>query len=382
MGLRHVSEVELTEYADGELDPTRLGAVTEHVSRCPLCARSLADIREAATAAGGLSYVAAPADLRARAAKALLAGPAGSISCKLATPRLHEYLDGCLSPAAAVPLKHHLDSCLRCRAELAVFASASRLVRALPDVDSPACIRESVLAEQRRRSRRTPAVLGWRPALAAAAAMVALGALAFLRHSPQPEVRPLVARAPAAAEMSSPGPVDVASLSPKAAPPDSAQEVVVGGPEEVVVQAGETAELEAAPRAVPAIRPVDHALKGPVPARVTPEVNPPEVALPAALGALRVVARNAADDGDVQRAMELAGERFAVLHSEALSEATLVRMSVAGPEAVREERGISHGAPPPSPGGVETREETGGGPSKPSSAPAREGAGILPNPFV
>jgi len=382
MELKHLSEIELTEFADGEMDPTRLGAATEHVSRCPACARALAHVREASMAVGGLADIAGPADLRMHVAKALVAGPADRLSCKEATPLLHEYLDGCLSPAAAVPLKDHLDSCATCCAELAVFTSASRLVRALPHVDSPARVRESVASEQRRRTRRAPVLLGWRPALAAAAALIAVGGLMLARHSSQPEVRPMVARAPVAPEMSVSGAVDIASLTPEAAQPGPAHEVLVEGPAEAVGEAIETTETEAAPRAMPAIHPVDRSPKGPAPARVTPEVNEPGVVLPAALGALRVAARSAARDVEVQRAMELAGERFAVLNCEALSEATLGRMSSAGPEPASEERGAIRVLPSPSSSGPEGTGETGGVPPASSSAPVREGASVLSHPLV
>jgi len=382
MERKHLSEIELTEFADGEMDPARLGAATQHVSRCPACARALADVREAAIAVGGLADIAGPADLRMHVAKALVAGPADRLSCKEATPLLHEYLDGCLSPAAAVPLKDHLDSCATCGAELAVFTSASRLVRALPHVDSPARVRESVAAEQRRRGRRAPVLLGWRPALAAAAALIAVGGLMFARHSSQPEVRPMVARAPVASEMSVSGSVDVAALTPEPAQPGPAHEAGVEGPAEAAGEAIELTEMEVAPRSIPAIHPVDRAPKGPAPARVTPEVNPPGVVLPAALGALRVAARSAARDVEVQRAMEMAGERFAVLNCEALSEATLGRMSSAGPEPASEERGAIRGLPSPSSSGPEGTGETGRVPSASSSAPVREGASVLSNPLV
>ena len=382
MERKHLSEIELTEFADGEMDPARLGAATQHVSRCPACARALADVREAAIAVGGLADIAGPADLRMHVAKALVAGPADRLSCKEATPLLHEYLDGCLSPAAAVPLKDHLDSCATCGAELAVFTSASRLVRALPHVDSPARVRESVAAEQRRRGRRAPVLLGWRPALAAAAALIAVGGLMFARHSSQPEVRPMVARAPVASEMSVSGSVDVAALTPEPAQPGPAHEAGVEGPAEAAGEAIELTEMEVAPRSIPAIHPVDRAPKGPAPARVTPEVNPPGVMLPAALGALRVAARSAARDVEVQRAMEMAGERFAVLNCEALSEATLGRMSSAGPEPASEERGAIRGLPSPSSSGPEGTGETGRVPSASSSAPVREGASVLSNPLV
>jgi len=378
MELKHLSGIELTEFADGEMDPTRLGAATEHVSRCRVCARALADVREAAMAVGGLADIAGPADLRMHVAKALLAGPADRLSCKEATPLLHEHLEACLSPAAAVALKDHLDSCPACRAELAVFASARRLVHALPRVDSPARVRESVAAEQRRRTRGVPVHLGWRPALAAAAALIAVGGLMLARHSSQPEGRPMVARAPVAPEISVPDSVDVASLIPEAAQPGPAREVLVESPAEAAVEAIETTEMEAAPRPPAAIHPVSHAPKGPVPARVAPEVKPPGVVLPAALGALRVVARSAAPEADVQRAMELAGERFAVLNSEALSEATLVRMSSADPEAASDERGMSLGVPSPRSSSLDAMGDTAGEPPASSSVPAREGASVRP----
>lgn len=382
MQAEHLSEIELTELADGSIEPTRLVDATEHVGRCAACARALAEAREAALAAGCLKQVAGPPDLRTRVARALVAGPAGRLSCEEVAPHLQEYVDGCLSPGAAVVLQHHLDSCPTCRVELKVFTSASRLVRALPLADSPARVRESIAAEQRRRSRGAPVLLGWRPALAAAAALMALGALSFLRHSPQAEVRPVVAHAPTASEARVAGPHTIASRTPDSAPAEGAPEAAAEDLSPADVDRMATVELDAAPRAVPVMVAADRSPKGPTPARVTPEVTPPGVALPAALGALRVAARSAARDAEVQRAMEIAGERFAVLNCEARSEATLARMSEPVLEPAGEENGTPRVFPLPSPGGVDGTGEAGREPAASSSAPAREGASVLPGPFV
>jgi len=386
MQARHLSEIELTELADGEMHPARLGAAVEHVSQCPACAHALAAIQEATLAVGGLKQVAGPADLRTRVAKGLIAAPADRLSCEEAAPLLHEYIDGCLSPAAAVPLQHHLDACPTCRAELAAFASASRLVRLLPEAASPARVREAVAAEQRRRARGKPVLVGWRPALAAAAALIAVGGLALLRHSPQAELSPTVAQSPAIAQMPPSDSLDVASLSQETAAPEGARSVVAEDPAEAPAEPAPPAAEEVtpvAPRAVPVIHTVDidSAPKGPAPAHVAPAVVPSGVALPAALGALRVVARSAARDVEVQREMELAGERFAVLNCEALSEATLVGMSGFGPEPASEDNGTIRTLPSLGPSAPDGMGEAGAA-SPASSTPAREGASLLPCPFV
>ena len=89
-----------------------------------------------------------------------------------------------------------------------------------------------------------------------------------------------------------------------------------------------------------------------------------------------------APEADVQRAMELAGERFAVLNSEALSEATLVRMSSVGFGPEGEERGALRSLPSSGSSGLEAPGETGEELPASSSAPAREGASVLSNPLV
>lgn len=384
MQARHLSEIELTELSDGEMDPTRLRAATEHVSQCPACARALADLREAALAVGALKDVMGPADLRTRVAKALIAAPAHRLSCEEAAPLLQEYIDGCLSPAAAVPLQHHLDACPTCRAELAVFTSATRLVRALPEVASPARVREAVAAEQRRRTRRVPAFLGWRPALAAAAALIAVGGLALLRHSPQAELSPTVAQAPAAPQMPVSDSLDVASLSQQPDAVEGAGDVIAEEPAEAAAEPAAAAVRDVAPvapRAVSVIHTVANAPKGPAPAHVAPAVVPSGAALPAALGALRVVARSAARDVDVQREMELVGERFAVLNCEALSEATLVGIPGFGPEPASEDNGTIR-TPPSLERSVPDGVGDAGAASPASRTPAREGASLLPCPFV
>ncbi len=383
MGSRHLSEVELVEYCDGETDPRRLGRASEHVQTCEVCSRAVARVREAAVALGRLSSVEAPADLRTRAAQAFLAPSVALISCGEATPLLHEHLDGCLSPAASVSLQHHLDSCAKCSAELAVLASAGRLVRALPEVDSPARVRESVFARRPRRASQIPVALRWSPALAAAAAMLAFGLLSLLRQSPQPESRPVVARAPAARDTASPTPLDIArDIGGLARGEPAAEEAAVEVAEEVAPEAAERPRPQPVSAAETVVRPVSHMAKGPAPARVTLEVSPPEVVMPAGLQALRVVASIASHDTDVKRAMELAGERFAVLNSEALSEATLAGFPLPSPGTGSEEGGVGVEGPAPSPSGPAATEKTGPAAPESSPAPGREGASILLAPLV
>jgi hypothetical protein len=102
--------------------------------------------------------------------------------------------------------------------------------------------------------------------------------------------------------------------------------------------------------------------------------------LPSALGALRTVKSNASHEGEVQRAMEMVGERFAVLHSEAVSEATAARVAGTPPENGGASAGDELGSAGSGPatdgenGGVREPEEDTGSP--------REGARLGAGPLV
>ncbi len=376
MGFLHLSEPELVDYAEGDLSPGRMLAIKEHLGRCSVCAVSLARMREAASAVGALRQVVVPEELHARIAAAVRA-EVPLITCREAAPMLHELLDRRLAPLASVPLQQHLDSCPKCRTELTALTAAARLVRALPEVTAPAGVRQRVNIAIRTSRQRTPAVLVWRPALAAAGVMLVVGALALLKPTPQTETK-FAARGPAVSASPQPAPVEVAAIRPEAAPAEVAAFGVEGQPAESAVLA---TEME--PTIGPApVRPtlVVHTAriepKGPVPARTVPERLTAQAVMPAAFTALQSVAKNASYETEVQRAMEMAGERFATLRSEAVLEANIA--SLPGPplEGLTDLGGDSgserHGA----------TEDIGSPQPNSSSTPRREGASLLAGPFV
>jgi anti-sigma factor RsiW len=192
MGLRHLSDAELTEWAEGEAGATRLPAIEAHLLACQRCSLAVQRIREAAELVERLSAETAPVGLRARAAASYLAEAQAPIACEEAAPLLQEHIDRCLSPGAALMLGPHLDSCRQCRAELATLEATTRALRELPTVESPARVRESILEAQRPAAGSAPFVLRWKPALAAACAVLVVIAIAAVRPAsrpvPQPEV--------------------------------------------------------------------------------------------------------------------------------------------------------------------------------------------------
>jgi anti-sigma factor RsiW len=370
MGVRHLSEIELTEYADGETEAGRLAEVEGHLRACGECARAAARMREAAVRAGGMSAVAAPAGLRKRVAETLIR-ELGGVSCREAGPLLHGYLDDSLAPGAALLLSHHLDSCSTCRAELAVLTSAARLVRALPDVSVPDRVRESVLAEGRRR-RRAPGRPSWRPVLAGAVAALAAAVMLF-RHAPEAGKGQVIAQAgrsqgagPAAIEIARPAPESDIQIAP---------EPVEMPAQEPAIELAEARPEPAQVRPTVLIQPAGRAPKGPSTAPVVMETSPPQVAMPAGLRALRAVVRSASDV-QAPPAMQLAGERYATLRSEALSEAMLVRPATAEP--ARDERDAGEKGSLPA---LAQPESPASAPSA-SPQPAREGATLLGRPLA
>jgi hypothetical protein len=104
--------------------------------------------------------------------------------------------------------------------------------------------------------------------------------------------------------------------------------------------------------------------------------------MPTGLRALRVVARTATYDVGVQRAMELAGEQYATLHSEALSEFTLARIPDGISEAGREEAETAEDEDMLSPGESESPEEDTGPHPNPATGTSREGASLIIAPLV
>lgn len=317
MRRRHLSEAELTEYVDGELHPRRAADAEEHIRHCESCAAVAAGLRSAAAAVGSLRSVAVPGDLRARVARRLAQDLAAQITCRQAAPLIHQHLDSCLSPKAELQLQGHLRSCARCRADLAALASAARLVRSLPALEAPARVREAVSAAQRLRTLRFPRIARWRPALAAALAAAAVGVLVLLRPvgDQAPPSGPIRMAEPQA--VFAPAATEVASLT------DAAAEAQPGGTleqplEPTTPEAGPTRRAEKPTTRPPVPITVACAAKGPAPARTTPQSPEPEIELPSALQALRMVANTASHGPEGRRAMELAGERFATMHSESV----------------------------------------------------------------
>ena len=379
MGLLHPSETDLIDYIDGEMSPRRTLAVKEHVGRCRGCALSLARVREAASAAAAVSYVPVPQGLRHRVAAAVRA-KAPQITCREAAPLLHEALDRRLAPLASLPLQHHLDSCPKCRTELAALAAAARLVRELPQVEAPAGVRQRVAVAVRGRSRRAPVVLQWRPALATASVVLVIGILALVRPAPKPEST-VIARGPAVTASPQPAPVEIASTQPEVAAPERAASPVVSPPLESAEEPASAADLTVRPststRPSMVVRAVRLEPKGPAPAQTTPEGSSPKTAMPGAFTALRVVAKSASYETEVHRAMEMAGDRFATLRSETVSEATLA--SLPGPPL----EGLTDNVHSDmSPVGHGATEDVGSPRPSSSSAPRREGASLLWGPFV
>lgn len=372
MGTRHLSETELTEYADGQLDPRRAERVREHLRACARCARAAADAKQGAEAAQALQSVAAPANLRARVAAELAREPAPEMTCRKAGSLIQEYLEGGLEPWCAVALERHLERCEACRAETAALAAAMRVVRRLPSAKVPSRVRDAVAAARREQVARAPRWIGWRPAVAGAFAVLAIGALAVLRPGLSPRQQPTVAALPE---------------ERPAAVNETASAVVPAGPAEtgmaeIEVAPTEIAEAETAGRhteaAETAPEPVEETPKGPAPARTTAEPAARQPVLPSALAALRTVAQNASHEGEVRRAMERAGERFAVLHSEAASEAALARVALRDSSSAAPAGGSGLNSPDPGPGA-----ESGvlGAPEG-SARPGGEGAALYGGPFA
>ena len=185
---RHLSEIELVEYADGEIPLSRLALVETHLHECAACAHALEKLREAVAATGYLQAVDTPPGLRARVAAEASARSAGEMTCREARPLIHQQIDGALSPLGRSALEQHLAACRVCRVELATFSATVRLVRSLTPVKAPARIGEAVAAAVQARIRRKAWWPVLRPALAAAAVAALGGLLMLVRPAFQPEV--------------------------------------------------------------------------------------------------------------------------------------------------------------------------------------------------
>jgi anti-sigma factor RsiW len=377
MGLRHLSGIELTEYADGETPSSKRDRVEEHVRGCPRCAAAAASLRDAVSAVGALKAVAPPVDLRQRVEERMAAPSAMEITCRQAVPLLHGQLDECLSPTDEAVLAQHVAACGLCRAEVAALRAARRLVASLPSVESPNVIRESVAAARRTRAPEMPWRARWAPALAAASVVV-VGGLALLIATRQPvgtspgvrvaEDRP-AATAPA---------VMVAEHAGRVAEPE---EVAEDGEVEAAVIAEESLPSDSptpAERRIESHGGVVLVSVGPAPLPTVLEASVAEVPVPSALRTLRQVAQSVSHEHGVQHAMELAGERFATLDMERV----LARLpSGLGTES-GEDAGVVREEPAPAPP-VEVQPSDDGGRDGDSAWAPREGAASpFAAPFV
>jgi predicted anti-sigma-YlaC factor YlaD len=87
-------------------------------------------------------------------------------------------VDGTLTPAERAELQTHLEGCERCRAEVRQAESASRALRALPEVEPPWGLGRPAVEESRKR-RRAHRFRRLAPAAGVAAAALLLVGLAF-----------------------------------------------------------------------------------------------------------------------------------------------------------------------------------------------------------
>jgi anti-sigma factor RsiW len=328
---RHLSGIDLTEYADGGMEGARLAWAQQHLRRCQACAEALAGTQETVGALQAMAVPAPPRDLRWRVAARLSAAPLPSIPCREAGELIHASLDGALSPLPAGLLRLHLGACGRCRGELASLRAATALVRSLPPVAAPARIWEAVHAAS--RTRPAPWGVRLRPAMAAAA--MAAGALLTLHYAPRavPPQTALVNPAPAperiarAVEPAAPRPqpspvVKPETITPAASRPTAdlprAPIVVAAAPRSVARQPGQIvfARARKAPLSAEPVLTLsrERTAGGGVPGVAASVAIGGHV--PSALQVLRTVARAVSSDQIAQLPMARAGERYDILVSE------------------------------------------------------------------
>jgi len=111
--------------------------------------------------------------------------PHDALSCAEALDLLEPYLDGDLPPGEADRVRHHLDACPACAAELSLAARIQRELRALPQPDCPPEVIERVRRAGRGEVVPFPSrerAPRWRTAAAAALAVLAVGGGALGVH--------------------------------------------------------------------------------------------------------------------------------------------------------------------------------------------------------
>jgi len=347
---RHLSEVELTEYADGHMRDGGMERAEGHLRACDSCAAALASLRVAAAAAGRLNTVTVPDNLRRRVWERLASECRETLTCQSALPLLHGHVDGLLSPVMALPLQHHLDACGSCRRELTALWRVSDAVRSLTPARPPARIWQQVAA---RRLAGRPVARAWRRRLlvpATAASLAALGVLAVLLR---PVMQPLGWRGMRA------GPEATYSALP-AGRGEGAERSLASAPAEAVAKAKGTGPQGTSRTLVPGTMMVrgevqhgDRKAQPPTtlvvaraeaPRAARKSAGPAPPFMPSAMEALRAVAASARADWEAEQALGLTAERFAVLSSEDMASRTPQLTGLAARES--EPRPPAAGSPP------------------------------------
>ena len=359
---QHLSKIELVDSLDGALTDARARWAEVHLGQCKTCATALSEMRSVAEAVRSLEEAAAPEGLRQRVLGAAEVREGLRSTCRQTAPLLHQYLDEQLAPVPMAALDLHLRACARCRTEMAALRAARRLVQSLPPVTPPGRVREAVYAARRAAPSRWLWGARLRPALAAAGVAAALGVLLLLR-GPSPEVAHQ--RGPTAIAQRPPSPAEVpaAPLSSRTLPTSDSEAAALAAETEAAQATVEgQGEPVDEPRAPAHPRMVARVPKGPSPAPTSDEMGSAGITAPSALRTLRAVAGGAAHDREVQLAMDLAGERFATLRSEAMLH---LPQEVGSPAPT--EGAPSESSPAVSPNLLGAPEEISGGAPKPDS---------------
>jgi len=376
MGDRHLSEVDLVQYADGAAAPSQVRRIEEHLRVCAACAEAVAGVRAAAAAVRQVPTVAVPEDLRQRVAAAMAAESARSLTCREAGPLIHLHLDQELAPAGVVALRHHLTDCLRCQAEWVTLSAMARLVRSLRVFSAPSAVREVVWAALRSR----PAPVAWavrlRPALAVAVlATAALFVFAPPGQRPERETRRVIATAPA--ELGEPGDADQSGAAQgedvamaEMSEATAGEVVGPGGGPLQSARAGQSHKVER-PVGVASAAPKRqwltdsatgagalHVGKGPAPEPEGTVAVRVASRVPSAVLTLREIAMAHAAITHGQRALDTAGETFATLDSESTL-ARLPESPAVGPSAGPGSSTVPPGEGESGRGGAEPEREIG-----------------------
>jgi anti-sigma factor RsiW len=115
---------------------------------------------------------------------------ADQLRCEVVLDRLEPYLDGELDDTTGRRIRGHLERCPACAEEAAAARRVLSELRSLPELDLPPSIIERVRAGINAKTRDTPSSGGvdrWMRWLkAAAAVLIAVGAVSFFRPQAEP----------------------------------------------------------------------------------------------------------------------------------------------------------------------------------------------------